>query len=258
MTLRYALQRGTVILAQLATVALVIWLWAILSDHQVLDPVYFSSPAKVWDQLGTWVSNGSLWGNLGSSLKVFIIGYAIGTSGGIVLGVLIGTVGWLGELAEPFLAFFNAMPRLILLPLMIVWFGFGLLPKVLLVITVIILMVALNVAAGIREVRSDLLASVRLKGASRAGLLRHVYIPSVALWVTSTARVTVGYAFNATIAAEFIGASTGLGYLMYLGQSSFASQVIWAALLLTMVIAVIMDALLAVVEARVTRWMPTT
>jgi NitT/TauT family transport system permease protein len=162
------------------------------------------------------------------------------------------------ELAEPFLAFFNAMPRLILLPLLIVWFGFGLLPKVLLVITVIVLMVALNVAAGIREVRTDLLASVRLKGASRTDLLRHVYIPSVALWVTSTARVTVGYAFNATIAAEFIGASTGLGYLMYLGQSSFQAQVIWAALLLTLVVAVIMDALLAVVEARATRWMPST
>lgn len=258
MTLRHALQRGTVIVAQLAALALLIWLWAVLSDHKVIDPVYFSSPAKVWKQLEGWVSDGTLWGNLSDSLKVFIIGYAIGTAGGIVLGVLIGTIGWLRELAEPFLAFFNAMPRLILLPLLIVWFGFGLLPKVLLVITVIILMVTLNVAAGIREVRTDLLANVRLMGASRTDLLRHVYIPSVALWVTSTARVTVGYAFNATIAAEFIGASTGLGYLIYLGESSFQAQVIWAALLLTLAIAVIMDALLAVVEARVTRWMPTT
>ncbi|HVW44016.1 MAG TPA: ABC transporter permease [Amycolatopsis sp.] len=258
MTLNYAVKRAGVVIAQLGVVVLVIWLWGVLSGHDILDPVYFSSPSQVWHELKDWYADGSLWHNLGDTMRVFAIGYVAGTVLGIVIGVLIGAVGWLRELTEPFLAFFNAMPRLILLPLLVVWFGFGVLPKVVLVMAVIVLMVALNVASGLREVRSDLLDSAKLKGAGTLALLQHVYIPSVALWVTSTARVTVGYAFNAAIAAEFIGANTGLGYLMYLSQSNFQPEGIWAALILTVVVAIVMDGLLALVEHRATRWMPVS
>jgi NitT/TauT family transport system permease protein len=257
-TLRYALQRLSVIVAQLGAVVVFVLLWKLGTDHKVLDPVYFSTPSQVWDQLRTWFSSGTIWHDIADTLEVFIVGYVIGTALGVVLGVLIGTLSWLRQVAEPFLAFFNAMPRLILLPLLIVWFGFGFTPKIVLVVAVIVLMVTLNVAAGLREVRVDLLSNARLMGAGRLELVRHVYAPSIALWVTSTARVTVGYAFNATIAAEFIGANKGLGYLMYYGQSIFQVKEIYAALAITVVIAIVMDGILAIVENRATRWMPAT
>jgi NitT/TauT family transport system permease protein len=254
---KYRLQRAALLSAQIAAVVLFLWLWQTASDHKVIDPVFFSKPTAIWKVLRNWVSSGYLWPNLRSTVMVFVEGYLIGTVAGIVLGVLLGTLRWLRELSEPFLAFFNAMPRLVLLPLLIVWFGFGAEPKVILVVTVILLMVALNVASGIREVRPELLNQARLMGAGPAELVRDVFLPSIGLWVTSTARVTVGYAFNATIAAEFIGSSKGLGYLIYNAQDTYQAPEIYAALAVTVVIAIVLDSLLAVVENRATRWMDT-
>ena len=190
-------------------------------------------------------------------MEVLLTGYLLGTLAGIILGVLYGTLDWLRDFGDPFLAFANAVPRIILIPLLIVWFGFGLTPKIVLVIGVIVILVMLNVSSGIREVRADLIDNARLIGANRLNLLMHVYVPSVALWIFSTARVTVGFAFNAAVAAEFIGSSQGLGYLIQFGQETFEAAQVFAAITCIIVIAIILDLLLAAVEKHATRWMPT-
>lgn len=255
---KYLAVRLGVAAVQLAAVVAFLLLWEWLSNTDRINVAYFSKPSAVWDQLQTWFSDGSIWEHLRQTMRIFLIGYLIGTLSGIALGVLIGTVTIVREVAEPFLAFFNAVPRLVLLPLFVVWFGFGDQPKILLVVTVILVMVTTNVAAGIREVPRELVDNARLMGASKAGLLREVYIPSIVLWITSTARVTVGYAFNATIAAEFIGASVGIGYLIFFGQASFQAQQIYAGLAMAVVIAAIVDTLLRLLEKRATRWMPSS
>jgi ABC-type nitrate/sulfonate/bicarbonate transport system permease component len=258
MTKRYALQRSAVVLAQLLAVALFLLLWERESNRGVVDRVFFSKPSAIWHQITVWSSEGTLWGNIKTTLNVFLVGYVLGTGLGIILGVIIGTSRWVRDILEPFLAFFNAMPRLILLPLLVVWFGFGLTPKIILVVAVIVFIVALNVAAGIGEVRVDVLNNAKLMGASPMQLVRHVYVPSIGLWVLSTARLTVGYAFNATIAAEFIGANKGLGFLLTLGENSTNAMQVWGALTVTVVLAIVIDTVLAAVETRATRWMPAS
>ena len=104
----------------------------------------------------------------------------------------------------------------------------------------------------------DVLDNAKLMGAGPLQLVQHVYVPSIGLWVLSTARLTVGYAFNATIAAEFIGANKGLGFLLALGQNSTNAVQVWGALTVTVVLAIIIDTLLAAVESRATRWMPAS
>jgi NitT/TauT family transport system permease protein len=247
---------GSVGLVQAAAVALILILWQKLSEHHMIDPVFFSGPTRIWDQIKSWESSGLLWSNIGATMKVFAVGYVVGTAVGTLVGVVLGTIPLVREVLEPFLAFFNAMPRLVLLPLMIVWFGFGLFPKVLLVVAVIQFVVAINVATGLTTVRSDLLDNARLMGASHTQLILHVYAPSIALWILTTARTNVGYAFNAAIAAEFIGASAGLGYLLTLGQTALSADQVWAALVLASLMAVLIDCLLAAVERRSLRWMP--
>jgi NitT/TauT family transport system permease protein len=256
MTRRYLLQRSSLVLAQIVTVVLVLLLWERASNSGSIDPVFFSRPSAVWQQIKDWASDGTLWDSIATTMRVFLYGYVIGTGLGILVGIVLGTMRWVREVFEPFLAFFNAMPRLILLPLLIVWFGFGIAPKVILVVAVILFIVALNVAAGMSEVRADLLNNAKLMGASRLQLVRHVYAPSIGLWVLSTARLTVGYAFSATIAAEFIGANEGVGFLLSLGQSSTSAVQVWAALTITVVLALAIDLILALIEHRVTRWMP--
>ena len=87
-------------------------------------------------------------------------------------------------------------------------------------------------------------------------MVKDVYAPSLATWVVSSARVTLGYAFQAAIAAEFVGATVGLGYLVVLGQSALDVNEIWAALIAVVLIAWVLDCLISAADRRFLRWMP--
>jgi NitT/TauT family transport system permease protein len=238
---------------QLGALALVLLLWQHGSDSGRINRGFWSSPTDVWTTLRLWL-DGTLIRALGGTLRGFAVGYLIGTGVGIALGVVLGVSRWAREIGEPFLTFLNAMPRLVLFPLLIVWFGFGFTPRYIFVALVIVVLVAINVAAGFREVRQDLISAVRIYGANPWEVVRHVYLPSVTLWVTSTARVTVGYALNAAIVSEFIGASEGLGYLIANGQATFRPAYIFAALAATVVVALVVDSALLLAERRVAPW----
>jgi NitT/TauT family transport system permease protein len=258
MTLRAseALQRIGVFIIQVGLVALVLVLWQVASTHKIIDPVFFSSPRAVWNEIYAWFKTGSIWPNLGATLIEYALGYLIGTAIGVILGIAIGVSVPIREYTAPFLAFFNSMPRLVLLPLFVVWFGFGYTPRIFLVVSVIVVIVTISVGRGLQEVREDLIFDAKIKGAGRAQLIRHVYTPSIVLWVLSTARVTMGYAIDTAVAAEFIGATAGLGYLIYYGEAQVRADEIFGALALVVTIAFIVDRCLAVVEKRSLRWMP--
>lgn len=251
---RIWLRRVSVLLAQLVATCLLMWLWQTSSDSGRINSGFWSSPTEVLRTLRTWYEDGTLFRTVAGTIRTFAVGYFIGTGVGIALGFIIGISRWARDISEPFLAFFNAMPRLVLFPLLIVWFGFGFTPRYIFVAMVIVVLVTINVAAGFRETRQDLIDAVRLYGAGPWQIMRHVYMPTVALWVTSTARVTVGYALNAAIVSEFIGGNLGLGYQIAYGQVTFRPEYIFAALAVTVVVALVLDSLLAIAERWVAPW----
>lgn len=250
----HRLIRVTVFFAQVGAVCLVLWLWQRSSDSGSINRGFWSSPTQIAATLGDWYRDGTLFRAVVSTLQAFAIGYVIGVGLGVMLGLIIGVSRWAREIVEPFLAFFNAMPRLVLFPLLVVWFGFGFTPRYIFVAIVIVVLVTINVAGGLRETRQDLINAVRLYGGGVWQVTRHVYLPTVALWVTSTARVTVGYALNAAIVSEFIGGSLGLGYQIAYGQATFRPSYIFAALAVTVAVALVLDSVLSIAERRVTPW----
>jgi NitT/TauT family transport system permease protein len=249
-------QRAGVIAAQVLTVCLLGFAWQAAANAHAINTFFFSSPRIVWHQLDQWASGGELFPNVGATLYVLAIGYLLGLALGIVLGVVSGVMRTVGAVIDPFVAFFNAIPRLVLLPLLIVWFGFGYWPQIFFVVAVVVFLVAINVSAGLRQVKTILLANARVLGANGPQLVRYVYLPSIVVWIMSTARVTVGFAFQAAVAAEFIGAARGLGFLVEYGQSTFQVQQIYAALAIMIVIAVVVDLGLGAVERSTTKWLP--
>jgi NitT/TauT family transport system permease protein len=266
MTRRYVIDRTLLTLAQVGATVLALYLWQLGADHNVINPLFFSKPTAIWDFLKLWASsnqpaghstNTTLWQDLESTLVVFGLGYVIATGIGIVMGLLIGAVALVREVLEPFIAFMNAMPRLALLPILLVVFGFGQVAQIILVILVCVFMVMVNIATGVQDIRSDLLNNARMLGAGRLELIRHIYLPSLTIWVLSTARVTIGYAVQAAIAAEFIGAARGLGFRFSDAQSRFRSDEMFAAFAVVLLLALAVDIVLGRVEKRTTRWMPS-
>jgi NitT/TauT family transport system permease protein len=244
-------------LAQIALVVAVVAVWAWGSSAGWLNDFAFGSPADTGEQLITWLTDGTLLESALSTLQVLLIGWVIGMAAGIVIGTVLGLSSFANRVAGPYLAFLNGMPRLILYPFLAIWLGFDLTSKVSLVALVISVPVILTVSSGFREVDPNLIDNVKLFGAGTPHMIRDVYGPSLAIWVISTARVTLGYAFQAAVAAEFIGASVGLGYLTVLGQASLNVNEIWAALIAVMLIAWALDGLVSAADRRLLRWMPT-
>jgi NitT/TauT family transport system permease protein len=236
--------------AQVALVVALVAVWAWGAAGGWLDEFSFGSPGETGDQLVAWVTDGTLLQCAISTLQVLVIGWVIGMVAGVLFGTLLGLSSFANRVAGPFLAFFNGMPRLILYPFLAIWLGFDLTSKVTMVAVV------LTVSSGFTEVDRNLVDNVRLFGARLPQLVKDVYAPSLAIWVVSTARVTLGYAFQAAIAAEFVGATVGLGYLTVLGQQALNVNQIWAALITVVLIAWGLDGLIAAADRRLLRWMP--
>ena len=243
-------------LAQIGLVVALVAVWGWGSQAGWLDEFSFGSPVDTGEQLLTWLGDGTLLESALSTLQVLVIGWVIGMAVGVAVGTVLGLSSFANRVAGPYLAFFNGMPRLILYPFLAIWLGFDLTSKVVLVAMVISVPVVLTVSSGFREVDPNLIDNVTLFGARTPQLIRDVYAPSLAIWVISTARVTLGYAFQAAIAAEFVGASVGLGYLTVLGQEALDVNEIWAALVAVVLIAWALDGLVSAADRRLLRWMP--
>lgn len=237
-----------------AVLGLVIgWQWAAQQD--ILDRFLVGTPRGVWTALLAWIADGSLWPNIGSTLTAFLVGYCFALLIGTGLGVLLATLPFLRQVMDPFVAFANSLPRLMFYPFFAIWLGFGLTPKALYVVFVVIVLVILNVVAGVTEIDRSLIMNMRVMGARSPDLIAQVFFPAIALWLSSAARLMVGYGFQAAIISEFIGSTRGLGHLVAQAQTQFDVNQVWAAIVVMIIIAIAMDGGLALVERRTTVWM---
>jgi NitT/TauT family transport system permease protein len=242
--------------ARILVVAAVLGLWQLLCSSGVLDPITVSSPSVVWDQITNWTSDGSLWPTIGETLSTFAIGYGLGVGAGVVIGVAMGMSETVRMYLDPFIVFFNAVPKLVLVPLMIAWLGFTRTPGVVVVFLVVVFLVAVTVHKGMDTIGGEFVENARMLGAGTGGLVLDVYLPAVAIWVMTSARLAVGLAFQAAVVAEFFGSGHGLGYLIVHGEQTFTAAQIWGAIVVTVVLAWLIDFLLSLLDRRVSRWVP--
>ena len=142
------------------------------------------------------------------------------------------------------------MPRVILGPIFVVWFGLGIWSKVALGITLVFFVVFFNVFQGVREVSPVILANARMLGASRSQLLRTVYIPSATSWVFSSLHTSVGMAFVGAVVGEYLGSARGVGYLILQAESNFDVNAVFAGILVLTVFALLLDTAVSLVERR--------
>jgi NitT/TauT family transport system permease protein len=249
-------QTAVLITAQAVTVLLLLLVWQWAGATGRLPTAYFGTPHGAGSALADMVSDGSLLGHVGSTLAVLTVGFVVGTLLGVAIGALIGVSEWARDVLEPFILFFNGMPRIILQPFFVVWLGFGFAPKVGLVIAVIVVMVAVTTAAALKDVDRDIVANTRILGANRLYMVIQVYIPSLALMLIASARTNLGFALQATLVSEFVGTASGLGYLIVKGQLTHNVNIIWAALITVVVLSVLLDFFVTLLERRTIRWMP--
>ena len=239
---------------QLAAFALLLAVWEAAGRAGLLNPMYAPNPSRIAAALIELFSDGRIWPHLAATFTAALGGLALGIAVGILLGVVAALVRSIAELLEPVMTLLNAIPRVILAPLFVIWLGIGLASKVALSFILVAVLIFFTVFTGIRQVDRRLVERVITLGGNRWSLVRHVYLPSVAAWVLGNLKVAVGFAFTGACVGEFVAATQGLGYLLSFAQSTFNAALMFAIILLILAVVLLIFALAGRLEKYLLRW----
>lgn len=255
-------RRLLVNVARLAVLVVIVGGWQLFTEWKIVDPFFFGQPSGIVLKLKDWVENGtaygSMWVQIGITMKEALLGFGYGTGTGIVLGVLLGQVPFLADVIGPYIKVLNAVPRIVLGSIFVVWLGFGTSSKVLLAAVLVFFVVFFNAFQGVREVDRNLVANVRVLGASRFQTVRDVVLPSAVVWIIASLHVAFGFAIIGAIVGEFLGAQQGLGLVISTAQNNFDPDGIFAAMLIIAMVALTAEALISQLEKRLLSWRPRT
>ena len=253
-------RRSWVPAAQLGVLLVLLGSWQLGVETKHVSVFYFGSPAGTWRELYSWIRHGtvqgSLWQQAWVTLQETLAGFVVGSALGILCGMLLGRVNWLARVFNVYVGTLNAVPRIVLGSVFIIWFGLGMGSKIALSVVLVFFSVFFNTFQGAREVDLRLIANAHVLGARRASVFLHVVLPSTFSWIIASLRVAFGLAITGAVVGEIIGATQGLGLLIQQAQGNFDPDGVYAGLVVTTVIAVAFEALITLLERRLLRWQP--
>ena len=231
-------------------------LWETATRRGWVDPFFVSQPTVLAAQIGQWIASGFIFRHLWVTMQETIIGFLLGTLLGVAVGFLFAHWEKLAQIFDPLMVALNAMPRVVLAPLFILWFGLGLLSKVVMVISLVFFVVFFSTYTGIREVDRDLVNNARILGANPRHMIRHVLLPSALTWIFSSLRTSVGFALIGAVVGEYLGSYEGMGYVISYAESMFNATGVLAGLLVLMAAVIAIDIALKRLDVRFSYWKP--
>jgi NitT/TauT family transport system permease protein len=220
----------------------------------LIDEFYVSKPSAMYNAVSRWIEQGILFPNIAVTLQETLVGFIIGAFLGMLVGFLLGTSPHLSAVFSPIVAALYAIPRLALIPLFLLWFGLGIGSKLALVITVVFFLVFYNTYSGVRDVDQGLVDVLKVMKATRWHIHSKVTMPSAMTWIIAGLRVSVPYALVAAVTGEMTASNSGMGYLIIRASGQFNTAGVFGGIFVLMVLALILGAVVEVLEKRLLRW----
>jgi ABC-type nitrate/sulfonate/bicarbonate transport system permease component len=218
--------------------------------------LFFTTPSQVVGTLWNMFATGSVWAPLSVSASGFALGLGISIVIALPLGVVFGRSQTLNAMFDPFITAFNATPRLVFLPLIMLWFGLGLEAKVVIVVIGAMFPLLINTYEGVRNADKVLINVVRSFGANEWDIARLVVLPNSLPYIVSGLRLAIGRAILGVVVAEFFGSEEGLGVMMVQAAGRYQVDVVFSGLIIFTVLSLAMTGLVKIGEDRLTRWRP--
>ena len=237
-----------------ASPVLLLLVWQLVSSAGWVSPRKLPAPTVVWRAALGVARSGELGAGLTVSLRRMLIGFVVGALVGAAFGVLTGLLRWADASLDPLLQMVRNVPLFGLVPLLILWFGIGELPKLVLIALAAGLPIYLNVHAGIRDADPQLLEASVVLGYSRAQRLRHVVLPGAATHCLVGVRQGVASAWLALVVAETIATDSGIGNMINNARDFLRTDVVIVGLAVYAVVGLLMDTLVRLIQAWVLRW----
>ncbi len=226
-----------------------------------LDPFFISRPSAIVERFVYLASDKvrlSIWQMALSTVQSTLWGFVVGVSTGFVVGLVLGRNDRLARIFEPYIVAFNSLPRIALVPLITMIFGFGIAAKIVLAWTIVFFIVFFNTFQGARSVDPDLIHAARFLGASERQIMRTVVVPSALAWTFASLTPSISFALIGVVVGEFLGGESGggLGFLIIQSLGTLNAADMMVALIALGVIGIVMALGIRQVETRLLRWRP--
>lgn len=247
-------RRLGILAGQIAIGLMLLIAWQGLADAGRLDKFFFSRPSDIGGRVLDWLRTGSIWPHLLVTLEEAALAFLLGAASGALAGFLLARLPLLSDLADPYIRVLNALPRVVLAPIFLLWFGLGIWSKVALGVTVVFFIVFFNTYQGVREVSQVLVNNARMLGASEWQLARHVLIPSALTWVFSSLHISIGFAMISVVVGEYLGAARGVGYLIAQAEGVFDTTGVFAGMVVLSAVVLLVGWCVDRVERWLLRW----
>ena len=235
-------------------VGAIVLLWEAYTRLAALDPITLPAPSRVLDAL--WTSRDVAVRHLVPTLVEAMAGLTLSVVLAVATAVALDRWGPVRRAVEPVLVTSQTIPIVAIAPLFVIWFGFGLLPKVLIVVLVTFFPVTIALLDGFGRVDPDAMTLLRSMGATANQTLRKLRWPAALPSLFTGLRISAVYAVIGAIFGEYVGATDGLGIWMRLSQNSFRTDLVFGAILLTAIVSVALYVAVGMAERVVVPWSP--
>jgi len=239
-----------VALVQAAIVIAIVVAWQFCANQRWINPFFYGEPLGVLQVGAKVIGNGSLLRNLAITLAETLVAFVVGMVVGSAAGLLLWWSPFWARVVDPFLALFNALPKIALAPMFVIWFGVGFGMKVALAFSLVSVIACMVAYDGTKQIDRDLRRMMETLGASKRQQFAKLVLPSCLPWIFSALRMCIGFALLGAVVGEFISSTEGLGFLIASGSSVYDLNLVWVALTTLLVLSALLQFVVGRLENR--------
>ena len=247
-----ARQRIARVMPPAVLVLTILVLWQLGVQWSQVQSWLLPSPTAILR--AAWDARGLLGPHILQTTMETILGFCLALIVGIGLGLLIDYSSLLRNALYPLLVVSQTVPTVAIAPLLVIWFGYGLLPKVLVVGLICFFPIVVSTADGLRSTDPELIGLLRTMGATRATIFSKVRLPGALPAIYSGVRIAITYSVVGAILGEWVGASQGLGIFMLRATNSFRTDWVFVSIAITAILSLLLFALVSIIEHATLRW----
>ena len=231
-----------------------IGVWELLAYTGAIDPFITSSPSRLAMTIARLYADGELFLHIGVTLFETVIGFVLGTVIGTLIAIMLWWSSTLSRILDPYLVVLNALPKIALGPILIVWFGSGMKSIIVMGLLISLIVTIMSVLSGFNEITDEKQLLMRTLGASKLQILTMVVLPASIPTIMSALKISVGMSWVGVIVGEYLVSKAGLGYLIVYGGQVFQLDLVMASIVVLCVLAALMYYGVAYAERKLIRW----
>ena len=236
----------------------VMWIWETLINRLEIQETILPTPSRIGEALVMQFQNAYFWQNAWVTTKEALYGFFFATLFAIIVGTFVSQIKIVEKTVMPYLVGFQAIPKVALAPIFIIWFGFGQTSKVVMAATIAFFPILINIIEGLKSADSDRIRMLRVFGATRYQIFRKVQVPSAMPFFFAGLDVGILLAILGAVVGEFLGSQEGLGNMVLVSQYNFETPTMFAILIVLSLMGIFAHIIVRAFQKKFAFWADNT